>query len=101
MDKTGPRRPIHRLRARAFRLLEPNRKGEGWPNYHEPVPAAVFRATLLKTLLALPPSVVMALMHTTTISASITAYSTAVGPSSRLRKSAVNRASLLMVLSLS
>jgi hypothetical protein len=36
-------------------------------------------------LLALEPRVVMAAMHTTTISASITAYSTAVGPSSRFR----------------
>src|SRR4051812_5323420 len=39
-----------------------------------------------KVLLALEPRVVMAAMHTTTISASITAYSTAVGPSSALTK---------------
>ena len=38
-----------------------------------------------KVLLALEPSVVMAAMHTTIMSASITAYSTAVGPSSRFR----------------
>src|SRR6187402_1301060 len=38
-----------------------------------------------KVLLALEPRVVMAAMHTTTIRASITAYSTAVGPSSRFR----------------
>src|SRR5262245_45325182 len=38
-----------------------------------------------KVLLALEPSVVMAAMHTTIIRASITAYSTAVGPSSAFR----------------
>src|SRR5947209_1852559 len=38
-----------------------------------------------KVLLALEPRVVMAAMHTTMIRASITAYSTAVGPSSRFR----------------
>src|SRR5205823_2308821 len=42
--------------------------------------------TVVKVLLAFLPSVVMAVMHTTMISASITAYSTAVGPSSRFRK---------------
>src|SRR5262249_42888620 len=36
-------------------------------------------------LLALLPSVVTAAMHTTMIRASMTAYSTAVGPSSRFR----------------
>src|SRR6266571_1728752 len=41
-------------------------------------------ATLLKVELAFLPRVVMAAMQTTTIRASITAYSTAVGPSSRL-----------------
>jgi hypothetical protein len=40
---------------------------------------------LLKTLLALEPSVEMAVMHTTTIRANMTAYSTAVGPSSFCR----------------
>src|SRR4051794_21221941 len=35
--------------------------------------------------LALEPRVVMAAMHTTTMRASITAYSTAVGPSSAFR----------------
>src|SRR5436309_3431919 len=43
---------------------------------------AVFRATLLNVLLAFWPRVVMAAMQTTTMRASITAYSTAVGPSS-------------------
>jgi hypothetical protein len=38
--------------------------------------------TLPKVLLALLPRVVMAAMQTTIIRASITAYSTAVGPSS-------------------
>src|SRR5262245_46483398 len=42
--------------------------------------------TLVKVLLALLPRAVMAVMHTTTIRASMTAYSTAVGPSSRCRK---------------
>src|SRR5216117_2171992 len=48
----------------------------------EPLLTAVFRATLLNVALALVPRVVMAVMQTTTIRASITAYSTAVGPSS-------------------
>jgi len=42
--------------------------------------------TLVKVLLALVPRAVMAVMHTTIIRASMTAYSTAVGPSSRFRK---------------
>src|SRR5262249_30217649 len=45
----------------------------------------VFRATLLNAPLAFLPSVVIAPMQTTMIRASITAYSTAVGPSSFLR----------------
>src|SRR5438270_6282732 len=47
----------------------------------------VFRATLANVLLALEPRAVMAVMQTTTIRASITAYSTAVGPSSFRRNS--------------
>jgi hypothetical protein len=46
------------------------------------VPTAVFNATLLNVALALLPRAVIAVMHTTMISASMTAYSTAVGPSS-------------------
>src|SRR5919202_6772270 len=42
--------------------------------------------TVVKVLLALVPRAVIAVMHTTMISASITAYSTAVGPSSAFRK---------------
>ena len=42
--------------------------------------------TDVKTWFALLPSVVIAAMQTTIIKASITAYSTAVGPSSFLRK---------------
>src|SRR5262249_26107879 len=42
-------------------------------------------ATKEKVLLALEPRVVMAAMHTTMIRANMTAYSTAVGPSSFLR----------------
>src|SRR5262245_18568945 len=44
--------------------------------------AAIFRAMSENTLLARVPRVVIAAMQTTMISASITAYSTAVGPSS-------------------
>src|SRR5476651_1547951 len=43
--------------------------------------------TVVKVLLAFWPSVVMAARQTTIIRASMTAYSTAVGPSSRLQKS--------------
>ena len=38
--------------------------------------------TLVKVLFALEPKAVIAVMHTTIIRASMTAYSTAVGPSS-------------------
>ena len=41
--------------------------------------------TLVNVLLALVPRAVMAVMHTTMINASMTAYSTAVGPSSEIR----------------
>src|SRR5687767_13120410 len=47
---------------------------------------AALTPTTLNVLLALEPRVVTAAMHTTMIRASITAYSTAVGPSSRFRK---------------
>src|SRR5439155_327344 len=50
------------------------------------VPPPILLAVYEKVLLALVPRVVMAVMHTTTISASMTAYSTAVGPSSFFRK---------------
>src|SRR5581483_10363901 len=50
--------------------------------------------TLENVLLALLPRAVMAVMQTTIIRASMTAYSTAVGPSSRLRKSATFCANL-------
>src|SRR5205807_1287828 len=53
------------------------------PNY-EPTLTAL--PTLVKVALALEPSVLMAVMQTTIIRASMTAYSTAVGPSSRLTK---------------
>src|SRR5215510_3545504 len=39
--------------------------------------------TVVNVLLAFVPKAVIAVMHTTIISASMTAYSTAVGPSSR------------------
>jgi len=47
---------------------------------------ATLEPTKLKVSLALVPRVVIAAMQTTMIKASITAYSTAVGPSSFLRK---------------
>src|SRR5436190_23916618 len=50
-----------------------------------------------KVLLAFEPRVVMAAMHTTMISASITAYSTAVGPSSFLTNSTISRVSFRIV----
>jgi hypothetical protein len=43
--------------------------------------------TLLNVWLEADPMAVMAAMHTTTMRASMTAYSTAVGPSSRFRNS--------------
>jgi hypothetical protein len=43
-------------------------------------------ATLLNVELALVPIELIAVKHTITIKASITAYSTAVGPSSQTRK---------------
>src|SRR3954470_25046796 len=52
-----------------------------------PPAGAAFSATLEKVLLALLPRVVMAAMHTTMMRASMTAYSTAVGPSSFFRNS--------------
>jgi hypothetical protein len=53
----------------------------------EPVAGAALRATLENVLLAFDPRVVIAAMHTTMMSASMTAYSTAVGPSSFFRNS--------------
>src|SRR5262245_45043357 len=46
--------------------------------------------TLVNVLLALLPSAVIDATQTTIMSASMTAYSTAVGPSSRLKKSLTN-----------
>jgi hypothetical protein len=53
--------------------------------------AAPFNATFWKTSLAFWPKVVIAAMQTTMIRASITAYSTAVGPSSRRTKLTTQR----------
>lgn len=50
--------------------------------FYEPLFIVEFKLTFEKVLAALEPSVVIAAMQTTIISASITAYSTAVGPSS-------------------
>jgi hypothetical protein len=49
----------------------------------------------VNVLLALVPTLVMAVMQTTMIIASITAYSTAVGPSSLRQKSAASFFKLL------
>ena len=46
--------------------------------------------TVVNVALAFVPRVVIAAMQTTMMSASMTAYSTAVGPSSRFRKSTAN-----------
>src|SRR5437764_594061 len=55
--------------------------------------------TLVNVLFALVPRAVIAVMHTTIISASITAYSTAVGPSSRARKFLTRSTSFRMISS--
>src|SRR5271167_1366187 len=54
--------------------------------------------TEVKVLLALVPSVVTAVMHTTMIRASMTAYSTAVGPLSSFRKLTTICENLLIVV---
>jgi hypothetical protein len=46
----------------------------------------------VKVVLAFEPSVVIAPMQTTMIRANITAYSTAVGPSSPFKKSTIEQA---------
>src|SRR5438067_1462771 len=61
----------------------------------------MFSDTLLNTLLAFVPSAVIATRQTTIISASITAYSTAVGPSSARKNRIVRSKNLLMDLDLS
>jgi hypothetical protein len=53
-------------------------------------------ATLLNVLLAFVPTALMAVKHTMTMRDSITAYSTAVGPSSETRKRCTFRASDFM-----
>src|SRR5437660_7971213 len=55
--------------------------------------------TVVKVLLALVPRAVIAVMHTTMIRASMTAYSTAVGPSSRARKFLTRSTSFRMISS--
>ena len=52
---------------------------------------------LLNVLFARVPMVVIVLRHTTTISANITAYSTAVGPSSDFRKRCTFKARFFIV----
>ena len=59
-----------------------NRK---WRTTTQPLYEPIEPATLLNVLLALLPTWLMAVRHTTTIKASITAYSTAVGPSSETK----------------
>src|SRR5215831_18724800 len=65
--------------------VPPTRQFLVHPPAHEPT-GATLEPTKAKVLLALEPRVLMAAMQTTMIRASITAYSTAVGPSSLLRK---------------
>src|SRR5262249_3952623 len=57
-------------------------------------PTAAFRAALAKVSLAFLPRRVMAAMQTTTMRASITAYSTAVGPSSPFKNHTAPRPSV-------
>src|SRR5258707_1335916 len=68
----------------------------------DPIPqeAVVLMAppTEVNVLLAFVPRVVIAVRQTTTIRASMTAYSTAVGPSSRFKKSTTKLPSLRMCL---
>jgi hypothetical protein len=52
---------------------------------HDPEVPPTELPTEVNVLLALLPRVVMAAMHTTMMSANMTAYSTAVGPSSFFR----------------
>jgi hypothetical protein len=59
----------------------------------------MFEPTKLNVAFALEPRVVMAAMQTTIISDSITAYSTAVGPSSFFRNDTTVLVKLLMGLS--
>src|SRR5207245_1880944 len=54
--------------------------------------------TVVNVLLALLPRVVIAVMQTTIIRASMTAYSTAVGPSSRFTKSTTKLVSFFIGL---
>lgn len=56
--------------------------------------AEALREALLNVEDAFEPIAVMATMQTTMIKASITAYSTAVGPSSRFRNATALRANL-------
>jgi len=55
---------------------------------------AIWLLTVVKVALALEPSAVMATRQTTMISASMTAYSTAVGPSSARKKFTADAAAL-------
>ena len=57
--------------------------------------------TFANVLLALVPTVWIAVKHTMTIRASITAYSTAVGPSSHTRKRCIFNARVFTTVQLS
>ena len=59
-------------------------------------PAYSWPATLVKVALALLPMEVIAPKHTTTMSANMTAYSTAVGPSSDFKKRLIFEAMFFM-----
>src|SRR5262245_20086740 len=66
------------------------------PNDYEAVPP-IELPTAVNVALAFVPSAVMAAMHTTMINASMTAYSTAVGPSSAFRKFFTQRPNAFMI----
>jgi len=59
-------------------------------------PAYSWPATLVNVALALLPMEVIAPKHTTTMSANMTAYSTAVGPSSDFKKRLIFEAMFFM-----
>jgi hypothetical protein len=83
--------------ARPHRLLQNERSwNEAWDYPQDAVPRD--EPVWLKVLLTFWPRVVTTVMQATRISASMTAYSTAVGPSSLTRKARTFNAKLLILL---
>src|SRR5439155_756690 len=91
-EPRGPSRPRGSPTARA---LGPSRPCFPQPAQQDVLPIELL--TLVNVLLAFVPSAVIAVMHTTMINASMTAYSTAVGPSSRARKFLTRSMSFRMI----